>query len=167
MKHFAHLHDLQALIGQEIGVSDWITVDQTRIDKFADATGDHQWIHVDPERARSGPFGGCIAHGYLTLSLVNLFLPQLIHIDNMKMGVNVGTDRVRFPAPVKVGARIRGRGEILKVEAIAGAAEGAVQSTVRVSIEIEGSDRPGCVIDTISRYSFHPAATARTESQPA
>ena len=85
----------------------------------------------------------------------------------MKMGVNVGTDRVRFPAPVKVGARIRGRGEILKVEAIAGAAEGAVQSTVRVSIEIEGSDRPGCVIDTISRYSFHPAATARTESQPA
>ena len=157
---------LQA-VGQDLGVTDWLAITQERINTFADATGDHQWIHVDPERAKDGPFGSTIAHGYLTLSLVNLFLPQLIHIDNMKMGVNVGTDRVRFPAPVKVGARIRGRGEILKVEAIAGAAEGAVQSTVRVSIEIEGSDRPGCVIDTISRYSFHPAATARTESQPA
>ncbi|WP_374242912.1 MaoC family dehydratase [Zoogloea sp.] len=164
---FSSAAELLAAAGTDLGATDWLEITQERVNLFADATGDHQWIHVDPERARSGPFGGCIAHGYLTLSLVNLFLPQLIHIDNMKMGVNVGTDRVRFPAPVKVGARIRGRGEILKVEAIAGAAEGAVQSTVRVSIEIEGSDRPGCVIDTISRYSFHPAATARTESQPA
>ena len=164
---FSSAAELLAATGTDLGATDWLEITQERVNLFADATGDHQWIHVDPERARSGPFGGCIAHGYLTLSLVNLFLPQLIHSDNMKMGVNVGTDRVRFPAPVKVGARIRGRGEILKVEAIAGAAEGAVQSTVRVSIEIEGSDRPGCVIDTISRYSFHPAATARIESQPA
>ena len=164
---FSSAAELLAAAGTDLGATDWLEITQERVNLFADATGDHQWIHVDPERAKDGPFGGCVAHGYLTLSLVNLFLPQLIHIDNMQMGVNVGTDRVRFPAPVKVGARIRGRGEILKVEAIAGAAEGAVQSTVRVSIEIEGSDRPGCVIDTISRYSFHPAATARTESQPA
>ena len=160
-------HEFTALLGKNIGVSDYVELSQERINMFADATLDHQWIHVDPVRAASGPFGVCIAHGYLTLALANYFLPRLIHIDNMQMGVNVGSDRVRFPAPVKVGARIRGRGEVLKVEAVAGAAEGAVQSTVRVSIEIEGSDRPGCVIDTISRYSFHPAATARTESQPA
>ena len=164
---FSSAAELLAAAGTDLGATDWLEITQERVNLFADATGDHQWIHVDPERAKNGPFGGCIAHGSLTLSLVNLVLPQLIHIDNMKMGVYVGTDRVRFPAPVKVGARIRGRGEILKVEAIAGAAEGAVQSTVRVSIEIEGSDRPGCVIDTISRYSFHPAATARTKSQPA
>lgn len=142
--------ELLAAAGTKLGATDWLEITQERVNLFADATGDHQWIHVDPERAKDGPFGGCVAHGYLTLSLVNLFLPQLIRIDNMKMGVNVGTDRVRFPAPVKVGARIRGRGEILKVEAIGE----AVQSTVRVSIEIEGSERPGCVIDTISRYTF-------------
>ena len=155
-KRFSSAAELLAAAGTDLGATDWLEITQERVNLFADATGDHQWIHVDPERARSGPFGGCIAHGYLTLSLVNLFLPQLIHIDNMKMGVNVGTDRVRFPAPVKVGARIRGRGEILKVEAIGE----AVQSTVRVSIEIEGSERPGCVIDTISRYTFHPTAAA-------
>ena len=155
-KRFSSAAELLAAAGTDLGTTDWLEITQERVNLFADATGDHQWIHVDPERARSGPFGGCIAHGYLTLSLVNLFLPQLIHIDNMKMGVNVGTDRVRFPAPVKVGARIRGRGEILKVEAIGE----AVQSTVRVSIEIEGSDRPGCVIDTISRYTFHSTAAA-------
>ena len=153
---FSSAAELLAAAGTDLGATDWLEITQERVNLFADATGDHQWIHVDPERAKSGPFGGCIAHGYLTLSLVNLFLPQLIHIDNMKMGVNVGTDRVRFPAPVKVGARIRGRGEVLKVEAVGE----AVQSTVRVSIEIEGSERPGCVIDTISRYTFHPTAAA-------
>ena len=155
-KRFSSAAELLAAAGTDLGTTDWLEITQARVNLFADATGDHQWIHVDPARAKDGPFGGCIAHGYLTLSLVNLFLPQLIHIDNMKMGVNVGTDRVRFPAPVKVGARIRGRGEVLKVETVGE----AVQSTVRVSIEIEGSDRPGCVIDTISRYTFHPAATA-------
>ena len=153
---FSSAAELLAAAGTDLGATDWLEITQERVNLFADATGDHQWIHVDPERARSDPFGGCIAHDYLTLSLVNLFLPQLIHIDNMKMGVNVGTDRVRFPAPVKVGARIRGRGEVLKVEAVGE----AVQSTVRVSIEIEGSERPGCVIDTISRYTFHTTAQA-------
>ncbi|WP_298601436.1 MaoC family dehydratase [Zoogloea sp.] len=155
-KRFSSAAELLAAAGTDLGTTDWLEITQERVNLFADATGDHQWIHVDPERAKDGPFGGCVAHGYLTLSLVNLFLPQLIHIDNMKMGVNVGTDRVRFPAPVKVGARIRGRGEVLKVEAVGE----AVQSTVRVSIEIEGSERPGCVIDTISRYTFHPTAAA-------
>lgn len=153
---FSSAAELLAAAGTDLGTTDWLEVTQQRVNLFADATGDLQWIHVDPQRAKDGPFGGCIAHGYLTLSLVNFFLPELIQIDNMKMGVNVGTDRVRFPAPVKVGARIRGRGEILKVEALGE----AVQTTVRVSIEIEGSDRPGCVADTISRYTFHSTAAA-------
>lgn len=153
---FSCAAELLAATGTDLGTTDWLEITQERVNLFADATGDLQWIHVDPQRAKDGPFGGCIAHGYLTLSLVNFFLPELIQIDNMKMGVNVGSDRVRFPAPVKVGARIRGRGEILKVEALGE----AVQTTVRVSIEIEGSDRPGCVADTISRYTFHPTAAA-------
>lgn len=153
---FSSAAELLAATGTDLGTTDWLEVTQERVNLFADATGDLQWIHVDPQRAKDGPFGGCIAHGYLTLSLVNFFLPELIQIDNMKMGVNVGSDRVRFPAPVKVGARIRGRGEILKVEALGE----AVQSTVRVSVEIEGSDRPGCVADTISRYTFNSTAPA-------
>ena len=155
---FTNGAELLAAAGRDLGTTDWITVGQDRVNLFADATGDHQWIHVDPERAREGPFGGCIAHGYLTLALVNLFMPQLIRVDNLSMGVNVGCDRVRFPAPVKVGARIRGRGEILRVERIGE----AIQSTVRVSIEIEGSDRPGCVVDTISRYTFNSVPERET-----
>ena len=142
--------ELVAAEGRDLGATDWVEVAQERVNRFADATDDHQWIHVDPERAKDGPFGACIAHGYLTLALANLFLPQLIRVENLKMGVNVGCERVRFPAPVKVGSRIRGRGEILKVERI----RDAVQSTVRVTIEIEGVERPGCVVDTISRYTF-------------
>lgn len=141
---------LVAAEGRDLGATDWVEVTQERVNRFADATDDHQWIHVDPERAQDGPFGACIAHGYLTLALANLFLPQLIRAENLKMGVNVGCERVRFPAPVKVGSRIRGRGEILKVERI----RDAVQSTVRVTIEIEGGERPACVVDTISRYTF-------------
>jgi len=148
---FADAETLLAAEGRDLGCTDWISVSQERVNQFADATDDHQWIHVDPARAATGPFGACIAHGYLTLALVNRFLPELIRGDNLKMGVNVGCDRIRFPAPVRVGSRIRGRGEVLKVERIGE----AVQSTVRVSIEIEGSDRPGCVADTISRYSFN------------
>ena len=155
---FTNGAELLAAAGRDLGTTDWITVGQDRVNLFADATGDHQWIHVDPERAREGPFGGCIAHGYLTLALVNLFMPQLIRVDNLSIGVNVGCDRVRFPAPVKVGARIRGRGEILRVERIGE----AIQSTVRVSIEIEGSDRPGCVVDTISRYTFNSVPERET-----
>ena len=151
---FSSAGQLLAAEGLDLGRTDWLLLTQERINLFAEATGDHQWIHVDPERAAHGPFGACIAHGYLTLALVNRFLPELIRGDNLKMGVNVGCDRIRFPAPVRVGSRIRGRGEVLKVEHIGE----AVQSTVRVSIEIEGNDRPGCVADTISRYSFNTPA---------
>lgn len=148
---YSSAEQLLAAEGQDLGATEWVEIDQARVNLFAEATGDHQWIHVDPERAASGPFGGCIAHGYLTLSLVNLFLPQLIQVDNLRMGVNYGCDRVRFPAPVRVGARIRGRGEVVRVEQVGA----AVQATVRVSVEIEGGDRPGCVVDTISRYTFN------------
>ena len=140
-----------ASVGQALGPTDWITVTQERINTFADATGDHQWIHVDPERAQAGPFGACVAHGYLTLSLANLFLPQLVRYERLKMGVNYGCDKVRFPAPVKVGARIRGRGEVVAAEPVKG---DGVQITVRISVEIEGADKPGCVVDTISRLYF-------------
>ena len=140
-----------ASVGQALGPTEWITVTQERINTFADATGDHQWIHVDPERAQAGPFGACVAHGYLTLSLANLFLPQLVRYERLKMGVNYGCDKVRFPAPVKVGARIRGRGEVVAAEPVKG---DGVQITVRISVEIEGADNPGCVVDTISRLYF-------------
>jgi acyl dehydratase len=146
---FQHPNELAAAVGRHLGYSGWLEITQERVDKFADATGDHQWIHVDPERAKQGPFGGTIAHGYLTLSLVNLFLPEIMEVRGISMGVNYGADRLRFPAPVKVGARVRGAGELLKVEDVKG---GAVQATVRVTVEIEGGDRPGCVVETISRY---------------
>ncbi|AYG45369.1 MaoC family dehydratase [Pseudomonas sp. Leaf58] len=155
MSHvFNSAQALLAAEGTDLGCSEWLTISQQRIDLFAEATGDHQWIHVDPERAAQGPFGACIAHGYLSLSLVNLFLPQLLTIDNLAMGVNYGSDRVRFPAPVRVGARVRGRGQVLRAEQVAD----SVQLVVRVSVEIEGESRPGCVIDTISRYTFNPVA---------
>jgi acyl dehydratase len=147
---FAHPRELAAAVGSRLGASAWLTVDQTRIDGFADATLDHQWVHVDPERAKSGPFGACIAHGYLTLSLVNHFLPQIVRIDGARLGVNYGCDKVRFPAPVRAGARVRGVGELLRAEEI----DGGVQAWIRVTVEIEGESKPGCVVDTISRYYF-------------
>ncbi|SFU13914.1 MaoC family dehydratase [Pseudomonas marincola] len=153
-KVFASASALEAAVGQSLGSTDWLVIEQERVNQFAEATGDHQWIHVDPQRAKTGPFGGTIAHGYLTLALVNYFLPQLMQVENLQMGVNYGCDRVRFPSPVKVGARVRGTGEITGVEAMA---NGAVQVVVRVSIEVEGSERPGCVVDTISRYTFNSA----------
>jgi len=141
--------DLLGAVGKPLGASDWLEIRQDRIDGFADATGDHQWIHVNPERAKAGPFGKTIAHGYLTLSLVNCFLPQIIEVRGISMGVNYGCDKVRFPAPVPVGSRVRGVGQLVAAEAVKG---GAVQATVRVTVEIEGSDRPACVVDTISRF---------------
>ena len=146
---FQHPSELAAAVGKHLGYSDWIEITQDRVNRFADATGDHQWIHVDPERAKSGPFGGTIAHGYLTMSLVNLFLPQIMEVRGISMGVNYGADKLRFPAPVKVGARVRGGGELLMVQEVKG---GAVQATVRVTVEVEGGDRPGCVVETISRF---------------
>ena len=145
---FSQPSDLLAAVGQHLGHSDWLEIDQQRIDLFADATGDHQWIHVDPERAREGPFGATIAHGYLTLSLANLFLPQIMEVQSVSMGVNYGCDKVRFPAPVPVGSRVRGGGEVIS----AGEMKGGVQVVVRITVEIEGSERPACVIDTISRF---------------
>ena len=135
--------------GESLGTSDWILVEQSRVNAFAEATGDHQWIHVDPERAKTGPFGAAIAHGYLTLSLVGQMLPQIVDIRGFSMGVNVGCDTVRFLSPVKVGARIRGVGQLIKVEEVKA---GAIQSVVRVTVEVEGQEKPACVVDTISRY---------------
>lgn len=139
------------LMGQEgalLGPTDWLLIDQDRVNGFADVTGDHQWIHVDPVKAQDGPFGGTIAHGYLTMSLANFFLPDLIEVRGFSHAVNVGADRLRFLSPVKVGSHIRAVGEIVTVEEI----KGGVQSVVRVTIEIQGSEKPACVIDTISRY---------------
>ncbi|WP_203009478.1 MaoC family dehydratase [Pseudomonas paraversuta] len=149
---FSSAGQLLAAQGLDLGRTDWLLLNQERIDLFAEATGDHQWIHVDPVRAASGPFGACIAHGYLTLALANLFMPQLMQFANLAMGVNYGSDRLRFPAAVKVGSRVRGHGQILRVEALGD----ALQAVVRISVEIEGSERPGCVVDTISRYTFNP-----------
>jgi len=147
---FHSAEELRAAPGREAGPTGWITVEQSRINAFAAATDDHQWIHVDPARAATGPFGSTIAHGYLTLSLVNLFLPDLVRVENAKMGVNYGTEKVRFPAAVKVNARIRGRAQVLEATDV----PGGVQIVVRVTIEIEGGDRPACVADTISRFYF-------------
>jgi acyl dehydratase len=134
--------------GAKLGVTDWITIDQKRVDGFAEVTEDRQWIHVDVERSKTGPFGATIAHGYLTASLAAHFLPQLLHLSGFSMGVNVGVDKLRFLAPVKVGSRLRAAGEIVSVEEI----KGAIQSVVRLTVEIEGESKPACVMDTISRY---------------
>jgi acyl dehydratase len=151
---FASAGDLRGAVGRLLGPTDWLVVEQSRIDKFADATGDHQWIHVDPVRAASGPFQGTIAHGYLTLALVNLFLPQLIAVPGASMGINYGSERVRFPSAVRSGSRIRAAAEIARVEDV----RDAVQVMIRVTVEIEGSNKPACVAETLSRYYFptHP-----------
>ena len=141
--------ELAASVGKHLGHSAWMEITQERIQLFADATDDQQWIHVDPGRAAQGPFGAPIAHGYLTLSLVNRFLPEIVEVRGISMGVNYGADRIRFPAPVKVGSRIRGGAELLEVESTR---DGGVQAKIRVTVEIEGSERPACVVDTISRY---------------
>jgi acyl dehydratase len=137
--------------GQTLGYTDWLEIDQQRIDTFAAATGDHQWIHVDPVRAQAGPFGVCIAHGFLTLALANLFLPELVRYVGLRMGVNYGCDKVRFPSPVPVGARIRGQGQLTEAKALP---DGGVQMVVRITVEIENAPKPGCVADTISRLYF-------------
>ena len=143
-------HELVTTPGKRLGPTDWVTIEQSRIDEFAEATGDRQWIHVDVERARRGPFGGTIAHGYLTLSLVNLFLPQLIEVRGAAMGVNYGCDRVRFPAVVLAGARVHGTAEVLEVEELAS----AVQVKIRVTVVVEGGNKPACVADTLSRWYY-------------
>lgn len=146
---FENPRDLLGKDGTKLDTADWLTIDQSRIDAFADCTGDHQWIHVDPVRAKDGPFGATIAHGYLTLALVNLFMPQIIEVRRFSAGVNVGMDKTRFLSPVVVGSRIRGTGEIVSAEEVKG---GAIQAVIRVTVEIEGQDKPACVVDTINRY---------------
>ncbi len=148
VKIYENPRDLMGQEGTILGPSDWLLIDQKRVNGFADVTGDHQWIHVDEERAKDGPFGGTIAHGYLTMSLVNLFLPTLVEVRGFSHAVNIGADRLRFIAPVLVGSNIRAVGEIVKVEEI----KGAIQQVIRVTIEIKGSDNPACIIDTVSRY---------------
>lgn len=148
MTTFANPAALLGSEGTQLGHSEWVEITQQRIDQFADATGDHQWIHVDPVRAADGPFGKTIAHGYLTLSLANLFLPEVLTVENVSMGVNYGCEKVRFPAPVPVGSRLRGAGEVISAEEV----KGGVQVVVRMTIEVEGGERPACVVDTISRF---------------
>ena len=147
MRSFEHLNELQALVGSEIGVSEWITVDQTRIDRFAEATGDHQWIHVDPARAARGPFGTTIAHGFLTLALLPEMSASAFEVRDTRMGVNYGLGRVRFPAPVPSGSRLRGRFKLVGFEPL----EGGAQLTVEVTMEREGSEKPVCVAESIAR----------------
>jgi acyl dehydratase len=151
MKTFKTAEEVLAAAGTQLGVTDWMEITQERVNLFADATGDHQWIHVDPVRAKDGPFGAPIAHGYLTLSLAAKFMPELIDLPTLKMGVNYGCEKVRFPSPVKVGQRIRGNGQIVAVERTK---DGALQSTLRLTVEVEGQDKPACVVDTVSRYYF-------------
>ena len=139
------------LLGQEgvaLGPTDWVEMKQDRVNMFADATDDHPWIHVDETKAKAGPFGGTSAQGYPTLSLANKFLPHLIEVKQMSMGVNYGVGMARFRNAVKVGARIRAIGEFIAIEEM----KGGFQSTLRITIEIEGEERPACVVDTISRY---------------
>jgi acyl dehydratase len=149
---FASPRDLLTAVGRSFGPTDWFVIDQARINMFGNATGDELWIHTDPDRARQGPFGGCIAHGYLTLSLLNMFLPQLLDVRGWSWGVNYGCDKVRFPEPVRVGSRVRASGLLLKAEE----KENFVHSTVRMKVEIDGNARPACVADTLSRYYFDP-----------
>jgi acyl dehydratase len=147
MKHHPTLAGLQTQVGQDIGCSDWVAIDQARIDLFAQATGDHQWIHTDPERAAAGPYGATVAHGFLTLSLVPLLLHSGFAIDDVRMAVNYGLNRVRFMAPVRVGSRLRGHFVLLAFVAL----DGGAQLTVQVCIELEGSAKPACVAETVSR----------------
>ena len=149
-KTFDTLDSILAAAGTKLGPGEWMTMTQERIDKFAEATDDHQWIHVDPVRAKAGPFGATIAHGYLTLSITNLFLPKLLVVPTATAGVNYGANKVRFPAPVPVGSRIRMGCELLEVTDV----PGGVQVITRNTVEIDGSDKPACVVEAISRFLF-------------
>ncbi|MCY7316493.1 MAG: MaoC family dehydratase [Rubrivivax sp.] len=147
MKRYAHLADLAQLAGQELGCSSWVPIEQARIDLFAQATGDPQWIHTDPVRAAAGPFGATIAHGFLTLSLLPMLFERAFTVDDVRMGVNYGLNRVRFISPVKVGSRVRGRFTLLRYEPL----DGGAQLVALAHIELEGAAKPACVAETVSR----------------
>jgi len=148
IKHFETLAELAACVGQEVAVTDWFTVEQAHIDQFAQATGDHQWIHVDPERAKAGPFGDPIAHGYLTLSMLAGHLGGVVQVREVRMGVNYGLNKVRFMAPVPVGSWLRARVTLLDAQPL----EGGMQLAWRSTIEREGADKPVCVAEPLARY---------------
>ncbi len=147
MRRFESVDALKGAVGQHLGHSEWMEITQDRVNRFADATDDHQFIHVDPAAAARSPFGGTIAHGYLTLSLVVPLVSQIYSVDGVQMGVNYGTNKVRFPAPVPVGSKIRAGAELASVSDVAG----GVQVEVTVTIETDGGTKPVCVAETVSR----------------
>lgn len=147
MKVFDNLSEFVAAAGSQLGPTEWMEITQDRVNLFAEATDDHQWIHVDPERAAAGPFGGTIAHGLLTLSLLPHFMHQLYRVDNVALAINYGYNKVRFITPVKVGANVRAAAVISKVDEL----DGAVQATMTVTVEIEGSEKPAAVVESIVR----------------
>ena len=149
MKTYEALADLKPLVGAAVGSSNWLLVDQQRINTFADATGDHQWIHVDVERAKQSPFGGTIAHGFLTLSLLPVLMSEAFEIKGLKMGLNYGLNKVRFVKPVPAGSRVRGHFKLLSWEPLDG---NGAQLTYELTVEIDGGDKPACVAESIVRY---------------
>ncbi|MGN9837705.1 MaoC family dehydratase [Nonomuraea sp. H19] len=148
MRTFVNIQELKAAVGEKVGPTEWRTVTQEQVNLFADATDDHQWIHVDVERAKEGPFGGPIAHGYLTLSLLPSFMDEMVEVQGIAMGVNYGLNKVRFPRPVPVGARIRAVGELIDVK---GTPAGYL-SNLKISVEVEGEKRAACIAETLSLY---------------
>jgi acyl dehydratase len=149
MRTFESVADLAAAAGETIGQSDWVTITQEDVNLFADATGDHQWIHVDPERAAAGPFGKTIAHGYMTLALLPRLQQQMYTVNGIKLAINYGLNKVRFPAPVPVGSKVRAQSSLVSVDDLG---NGAVQATVSTTVEVEGSPKPACVAESLVRY---------------
>jgi acyl dehydratase len=150
METLQGVEGVKSMAGKEWGRSDWLQITQDRIDQFADATDDHQWIHVDAERAKKGPFGTTIAHGFLTLSLIPGLAGSLVTVEGVRMGINYGLNKVRFPSPVRVGSRVRAVSKNVSVDDV----EGGVQVVNQVTIEIEGQEKPACVAETVSRFYF-------------
>jgi acyl dehydratase len=145
MRVFNGVEELEKVVGEHLGYSDWHTVTQESVNQFADATGDHQWIHVDTEKAKAGPFGGTIAHGYMTLSLIPMLNAQIYRVDGLSMGINYGCNKVRFPAPVPVGSRVRAGAELVEMSSTP---QGA-QAVIRTTIEVEDGEKPACVADSV------------------
>ncbi|MEV6876133.1 MaoC family dehydratase [Amycolatopsis sp. NPDC051128] len=148
MREFQNLDEFAAAVGEHLGYSEWHTITQERVNQFADATDDHQWIHVDEPRAAAGPFGGTIAHGFLTLSLLSAFGPKIYRVNGIKMGINYGLNKVRFPQPVKVGSKVRAGAELVEITDI----PGGKQAVSRWTVEIDGEAKPACVAEWVTRF---------------